>query len=186
MQLCLALPVTNLCYRFNISKTTASRIFLETLHCKTQIPNTLAKNHDRENDTSMCLQAKFRTKITVIIDCFEIFIEQPLNLTACHLIWSSYKQHNAIKYLIDITPQGTISFISEGWSGWTSDQNSNFLSKLTHGDTVMPDRGFNVGEMLGSVDARLKMHAFTKGKNHLHALEVGENQTIANVKIHAE
>ena len=40
--------------------------------------------------------------------------------------------------------------------------------------------------MLGSVDARLKMHAFTKGKNHLHALEVGENQTIANVKIHVE
>ena len=135
---------------------------------------------------SMCLQAKFRTKITVIIDCFEIFIEQPINLTACHLIWSSYKQPNAIKYLIGITPQGTINLISEGWSGWASDQNSNFLSKLTHGDTVMADRGFNIGEMLGSVDARLKIHAFTKGKNHLHALEVGENQTTANVKIHVE
>ena len=32
MRLHLALPVTDLCYRFNISKTTASRIFLETLN----------------------------------------------------------------------------------------------------------------------------------------------------------
>ena len=31
MRLRLALPVTDLCYRFNISKTTASRIFLQTL-----------------------------------------------------------------------------------------------------------------------------------------------------------
>ena len=45
MRLRLALPVTDLCYRFNISKTTASRIFLDTEHleCKTEIPNTLAR-----------------------------------------------------------------------------------------------------------------------------------------------
>ena len=124
----------------------------------------------------MCFQAKFRTKITVISNCFENFIEWPNNFTARCLTWSSCKEHNTIKYVIGIMPQGTISFISGGWSGWASDQritqNSIFLSKLTHGDTVMADRGFNIGEMLGSVGARLEISAFTKGKNQLSALEV--------------
>ena len=46
MQLRLALPVTDLCYQFNILKTTALKtIFRDTKHlvCKTQIPNTLTR-----------------------------------------------------------------------------------------------------------------------------------------------
>ena len=40
-----------------------------------------------------------------------------------------------------VMPQETTSFISEGWSRQASDQritqNSNVLSKLTHGNTAM-------------------------------------------------
>ena len=64
MRLRLALPVTDLCYRFNISKTTASRIFLETLN----ILNVRLKflihwpdSPDRQNNTPMCFRGKFRT-----------------------------------------------------------------------------------------------------------------------------
>ena len=43
--------------------------------------------------------------------------------------------------ILGITPQGTISFNSESWSGCASDQrntqNSNFLSKLTDGYTLL-------------------------------------------------
>ena len=60
------------------------------------------------------------------------------------------------------------------------------MSKLTHGDTVMADRGFNIGDMLGSVGARLEIPAFTKGKNQLPALGVEKTRTIANVRIHVE
>ena len=134
VQLRLALPVTDLCYRFNISKTTTSRIFLETLNIFFVRLKLLMYWPDPPD------RAKFRTKISVIIDCFEIFIERSSNLTARHLTWSSYKQHSTIKYLIGITPQGTISFNSESWSGCASDQrntqNSNFLSKLTDGYTL--------------------------------------------------
>ena len=56
----------------------------------------------------------FWKKNTVIIDCFELYIDQPKNLTAQNLTWSSDKHHHTAKYLIDIIPQGLICFISEG------------------------------------------------------------------------
>ena len=58
----------------------------------------------------------------VIIDCFEVFIDRPSDLLARAQTWSSYKHHKTAKYLIGITPQGTVSFISKGWGGRTSDK----------------------------------------------------------------
>ena len=46
---------------------------------------------------------------------YEIFIEIPSNLEARSLTWSTYKHHNTIKFLIGITPHGTISFLSKAW-----------------------------------------------------------------------
>jgi len=37
-------------------------------------------------------------------------------------MWSQHKHYNTAKYLISITPQGVINFISRGWGGRTSDQ----------------------------------------------------------------
>ena len=70
----------------------------------------------------------------VIIDCFEIFIDRPTELLARAQTYSQYKHHNTIKYLIGITPQGTVSYISDGWGGRTSDkfitEHSSFLENL--------------------------------------------------------
>ena len=52
-------------------------------------------------------------KCVIIIDCTEIFIEQPSDLLARAQVWSNYKHHSTVKFLIGITPQGTISFVSK-------------------------------------------------------------------------
>ncbi|XP_057676560.1 uncharacterized protein LOC130906338 [Corythoichthys intestinalis] len=57
---------------------------------------------------------------TVIIDCFEIFTENPSNLKARAQMFSSYKHHHTMKYFICITPKGAICFLSKGWGGRTS------------------------------------------------------------------
>ena len=65
-----------------------------------------------------CFKASFGSSVAVIIDCFEVFTERPSNLLARAATWSNYKHHNTFKVLLGITPQGTISFVSECW-GWT-------------------------------------------------------------------
>ena len=193
MRLRLGTALEDLSKRFQISKTTASRIFLETIEVLYIYLKPLIvwpEKEDLQNSMPLCYREKFGKKITVIIDCFEIYIEQPKNLTARSLMWSTYKSHHTAKYLIGITPQGTISFISKGWGGRTSDkhitENSVFLQKLTHGDFVMADRGFTIEEPLGAHGAQLAIPAFTRGQTQLSPGEVERTRRIANVRIHVE
>lgn len=129
-------------------------------------------------------------KVTVVIDCFEVFIEKPTNLLARAQTFSSYKHHNTIKLLIGITPQGTVSYVSEAWGGRTSDkfltENCGFLEKLLPGDMVMADRGFTISESVGLKQAKLEIPAFTKGKSQLDPVDVENTRGIANVRIHVE
>ena len=129
-------------------------------------------------------------KTTVIIDCFEIFIDRPSNLLAREQTFSSYKHHNTVKVLISITPQGTVCFVSEAWGGRTSDkfltENCGILNKLLPGDMVLADRGFTVHESVRFHHADLNIPAFTKGKDQLDPVDVEKTRKIASVRIHVE
>ena len=65
--------------------------------------------------------------MTATIDCFELFIEKPGNLTGFAFAWSNYKSQNTAKDLIGVTPQGTIYFISRGWVGRASEQDIRII-----------------------------------------------------------
>ena len=111
-----------------------------------------------------------------IIDCTEIFIETLKNYTARAKTFSNYKKHNTVKFLIGITPFGTISFLSNCWGGCVSDKNltqsSDFLNQIEHGDTILADRGFSIGEDLSVFGANLEIPAFTRGRTQLFQREV--------------
>jgi hypothetical protein len=86
-----------------------------------------------------------------IIDCFEIFCQRPIKINERASTYSSYKSHNTVKYLIAVTPQRTVSFISKGYGGRCSEkfivEDSGFLENLIYGDLVMEDRGFTVQKL---------------------------------------
>ena len=137
-----------------------------------------------------CFKYSFGNKTTVIIDCFEVFINRPSNLLSRAQTWSSYKHHNTVKVLIGITPQGTISYVSQAWGGRTSDkfltENCGILNKLLPGDLVLADRGFTIAESVMFQQAQLAIPAFTKGKDQLDPVDVEKPRGIANVRIHVE
>ena len=137
--------------------------------------------------TPACYRASFGKKVVVIIDCFEIFIDRPPNLLARASTWSSYKHHNTVKILLGIAPHGVVSFVSDAWGGRVSDKHltnhCGILDLLLPGHVVLADRGFDISESVGMMQARLHLPSFTKGKNQLTALET---RTIANVRIHVE
>ena len=186
-------PLQDLAYRFNISVPTAHRIFDRWIHVMSVRLKFLIQwpEHEELQATMpVVFQCNFGKKVAVIIDCFEIFTERPSSLIARAMTWSNYKHHNTVKFLIGVTPQGVISFISKGWGGRVSDkyltENSGLLRKLLPGDIVLADRGFDIADSVGFYQARLHIPAFTRGKKQLSAEEVEETRKIANVRIHVE
>ena len=193
MKLRLNVPFQDLAYRFELSLSSVSRIFTSWIIAMDLRLSCFIHWPDREQlwkTMPMCFQYTFGRKVTVIIDCFEVFINKPTNLLARAQTFSSYKHHNTIKVLIGITPQGTVSFVSEAWGGRTSDkfltENCGILDKLLPGDTVMADRGFTISESVGLRHGKLVIPAFTKGKNQLDPVDVEQSRGIASVRIHVE
>ena len=124
------------------------------------------------------------------INCFEVFIKRPSNLLARAEAWSIYKHHNTIKFIIVITPQGAVSFLSKGWGGRVTDkhltENCDLLSKLLPGDIVLADRGFDIQDSVGLHCAEVKIPAFIRGKKQLSPLEIEQTRKIAHTRIHVE
>ena len=57
--------------------------------------------HDASHKTMpQCFIDLFGYKTTVIIDCFEIFINRPTNVMARVQTFSNYEHHNTLKVLI--------------------------------------------------------------------------------------
>ena len=192
MRLRLNLSVQDLAYRFGVHASTVSRVFQTCMHVMYTSMAFLVKWPERE-ELKMTLPACFREKFSscaVIIDCFEVFIDRPSCLLARAQTWSSYKHHNTAKFLIGITPQGTVSFISKGWGGRASDkfitEHCGVLNKLLPGDLVLADRGFDIEDSVGLYAARLQIPSFTKGKPQLSALDIETTRSLANVRIHVE
>ena len=53
-----------------------------------------------------------------IIDCLDVFCERPSDLMAKAQMYSQYKHHNTVKFLIEITQQRVVSFVSIYRLGW--------------------------------------------------------------------
>ena len=193
MRLRLNLGLQDLGYRFGIAKNSASRIFIKWITVMACRLEYLIQWPSREmiwETTPECFRKNYGTKVVVILDCFEVFMDRPSNLLARACTWSNYKHHNTAKFLIGITPQGTVSFISKGWGGRTSDrlltEQSGILKNLLPGDIVLADRGFTIEDIIALYGARLDIPAFTKGKEQLDAISVEETRRLANVRIHVE
>lgn len=124
---------------------------------------------------AQCFKKKYRDAIC-IIDCSKIFIQRPSNLTARAQTWSNYKHNNTSKYLIGVSPDGSIMFLSSGWGGRVSDKQitieSGFIEKLEVGDCILAHRGFNFKEELAVKGAISKIPNFTKGKKRLDGSDV--------------
>jgi len=193
IKLRLNVPLQDLAYRFVVSVTTVSRIFsywMVVMDVRLKFMISWPEREQLWQTMPMCFQYAFGKKVTVVIDCFEVFIERPSNLLARAQTFSSHTHHNTVKVLVGITPQGSISFVSEAWGGRTSDkyltENCGFLEFLVPGDMVMADRGFTICDSVGLKQAKLTIPAFTKRKSQLDPVDVERTRGIANVRIHVE
>lgn len=192
MKIRLNLFDEDLAYRFKVHRTTVSRTFKRILNLLAEKTKDLIKWPARDTlRLSMPMSfRKFFRNCCVIIDCTEVFIERPTNLLARAQVWSNYKHHSTLKFLIGITPQGTISYVSQCVGGRMSDkeivEKSNLIDHLLPGDVILADRGFTCNEYYRMALAEVKTPPFTKGKKQLEKVEVDWSRELSTVRIHVE
>lgn len=193
IRLRLNCPEQDLAYRFGISQSTVSRVWtkwLDVFSCRMRPLIRWPSKEEVVKTMPMAFIENFQSKVRVILDCFEVFIDRPTSLVVRAATWSHYKHHNTVKFMIGISPQGSVIFLSKAYGGRASDKSiterSGVLRLLEHGDVVLADRGFLIGESVGLCSATLHIPPFTKGRDQLCSAEVESTRQLANVRIHVE
>ena len=192
VKLRLNLLMEDIAYRFGVSLSTASCTFSKWIDILFTRLNFLIAWPQKDILLKNMPPAfsQLYPRCVCVIDCSEIFIETPKSFAARSATYSNYKKHNTVKFLIGITPSGTISFLSRCWGGRVSDkvltQQSGFLDMLEHGDTVLADRGFTITDDIALRGARLVIPSFTRGKTQLSQAEVETSKKLSQVRIHVE
>jgi len=140
---------------FGVSASNASVVFRRTLPILAHYLKQLIVWPSKQS-LKMNLPLPFRARyshVQSIIDCLEIEIQKLGSAVNQSVTWSEYKKCNTLKYLISMSADELINFISEGFCGRTSDaaivEQSQYLNKLPENCAVMADRGFkNIEHLL--------------------------------------
>lgn len=128
MKLRLGLSNRDLAYRFSVFESTVSKILRSWLPVMTIVLKSLIK-WPSKGAVLKNMPKSFRRhfkRCRCIIDCTEIFVERPSDLTARAQTWSNYKHNNTVKYLVtNHTCRGSfLSFFRLGWQSFGQTNNT--------------------------------------------------------------
>ena len=193
MRLRLGLFMEDLADRFCISVGTCSGIFCTWIKLLSKVlGDALIVWLPRESISTnlpFVFQAK-NAKTRCIIDCTELYITRPKSVDNQASTWSDYKKHNTVKFLVVISPNGFVMYISDCYGGRTSDryicQDSAFYNFLEAGDEVMADRGFQIKEDLLHYFCSLSIPPGARTKDQMPPGDCEKTKDVANLRIHVE
>ncbi|KXJ11353.1 hypothetical protein AC249_AIPGENE26518 [Exaiptasia diaphana] len=192
MKLKLGLINEDLAFRFMVSSTTVSSVFITWVKLMSKELSVLIIWPSKQQVKSAlpsCFK-KLYPKVRCIIDCFECFTETPSGLSLAAALWSEYKHHYTCKVLVAITPTGAISYVSPSYGGRASDahivRNCGFLNLIEPYDEVMADRGFKIKEDLMMSMATLCIPPSCAASMQMLPSDVRKTSNIANVRIYVE
>lgn len=188
----MALLVDDLAFRFNITISQVSSVFttwIKFLSKELGVLIVWPSKLQVKKSLPYCFK-KIYPKCRVIIDCSEVFTETPTALDVAAALWSEYKHHRTIKFLVAITPRGAVSWVSPIYGARASDihivRDSRFLNQIERYDLVLADRRFKIREELLTMGANLAIPPSSAASMQMCARDVRQTSQIANVRIHVE
>ena len=96
----------------------------------------------------------------------------------------------AIIFLVSISPNGFITFLSDCYGGRASDKyitkDSGFYNLLERGHQVMADRGFQIKDEPLLHFCSLEVPPGAPMKSQMTSAEVEKDKDVANLRIHVE
>lgn len=167
------------------------RVFYETLNMLSEVLKVAISWPSREEiskNMPLCFEGFEDTR--VVIDCTEIFIQEPKNLCCQIITHSNYKKARTGKIMTGVAPDGSITYVSKTWGGRASDsaifQSSELVNLLEPGDAIMTDKGFLIDEICAKNNWKLIRPPFLKDKKQFSKLESTETVKIAKARVHVE
>lgn len=157
----------DLAIRFGIDETLVSRVLSTWVNFLDIELKMLFEMKDDEENVANCY--KDMPDLKVVIDCTEQQCEKSSNLQARKETFSNYKQRDTLKWLIGLSRNLTVNYVSSSYGGRASDKfitldSDALLVNLQPGSSVMGDRGFLVGEELTKLGVKLILPDY-KGRN---------------------
>ena len=127
----------------------------------------------------------------IVVDGTEVYTKRPSGLMSRKQLFSHYKHHNTVKFLVGISASGAILYVSNMWGGEASDQKMTrecgVLDLLSCGQDFMADRGFTVQADLEARGIRSHIPSFLGShRSQLTSSEVTKTRRIAEARIHVE
>ncbi|XP_062403872.1 uncharacterized protein LOC134094356 [Sardina pilchardus] len=158
MRLRLDLPVGHLSHLFGVTPETVARTFRATVRALYAQLGPLVALPDRGSllagvPVEWASSLGAGRAALLLLDCLEVPIQRPNSATGREQTYSSQRHTYTMKYLLAITPQGAIAFISPAVGGRANDMQvaeaSGILERLSSGDYVLAERGFELKENAG-------------------------------------
>ena len=151
MKIRLNVPSHDLANRFNISDSSCCSIFASWLKASVMVMKSFVYMPDQESiNATKPPRFSAINNLNSIIDCSEIFTETPKDHRLQRLLWSSYKHHNTLKFLIGVAPNSMIVFLSQAYCGSISDKEitmqSNYFDQIEPYCSIMADKGFIISK----------------------------------------
>uniref|UniRef100_A0AAV2MH62 DDE Tnp4 domain-containing protein n=1 Tax=Knipowitschia caucasica TaxID=637954 RepID=A0AAV2MH62_KNICA len=176
---------------FKVSISTVSRVTITWANYLFIVFSSINMWISREKVKASMPQrfVKRSPNVRVILDCTEVALEGASSLTLQSETFSAYKNRTTLKGLIEVAPNGLVTFISQLYTGCISDKEitkiSGILPLLEPGDEVMADKGFLIQDLLDEVGAKLTMPPF-RHPGQFSKRETEETQAIARLRIIVE
>ncbi|XP_022807099.1 uncharacterized protein LOC111344152 [Stylophora pistillata] len=123
----------------------------------------------------------------VIIDCTEVKCAMPSSLLLNSELFRAYKNHTTLKGLVEISPSGAFTFISQVYPESVSDreivERSGMLDlPFNEGDSVMADKGFIMSD-ISPLGVSLNIPPFLGTSTQMAPEDVVRTQEIARLRI---
>ena len=157
---------------FKVPTSTINRYWANYLYFSLGSIPTWPTQSDIQTTMLQCFKDTYPSTRTTI-DCTELFVQVPSSLNAQFALYSFYKHHCIYKALVDISPSGSVTFVSALYPGNHSDreitQRSVLLNPLfwNKGDSIMADKGFTIEEDLKPLSVSLNIPSFLDGRDQL-------------------
>lgn len=190
MKLKLGISFSSIAVLFSVHRKTVARHLhsaLRTLSTATQKWIFRPPPHVTLSTMPDCFKLHY-PDCSVVIDCTEVRTKKPSTIQQQRVLCSHYTGGYTLKFLVGITPCGTICFRSKSYGGRCSDAfvtvDSGFLDLVRPGDVVLADKGFaGIKAGLEEVHVALVMPPFLEGHDQFTESEVAETYHIAHVDL---